>query len=170
MNIDSLWSNNFILDATSLLSIPDTFDPNCLYYVRLNHDCFPTARLCLITDVSRSLNTHVKHIYMCCLLACLLSLRHDHHDRDEHAGGVKYTTSSYSPNMIVNVQYVSVMDSQLCVWRSVRLHLSDACKSISCPLWPLSYLEIEIYASTHGMQAGNVTWIHRYWQYIARNI
>lgn len=113
----------------SVLSIADTFDPNCLYYIRPNHDCFPTARLCLITDVSRPLlNTHVKHVYMCCLLACLLSLRHDHHDRDEHAGGVKHTTSSYSPNMIMNVQYVSV-DFQLCVWRSVRLHLPD-CKAV----------------------------------------
>lgn len=58
------------------------------------------------------LNTHVEHVYICCLLACLPSLRHDHHDRDEHAGGVKHTTPSYSPNMIVSAQYVrSVTDS-----------------------------------------------------------
>lgn len=50
------------------------------------------------------LNTHVEHVYIRCLLACLLSLRHDHHDRDEHVGGVKHTTPSYSPNMIVNMR------------------------------------------------------------------
>lgn len=95
-----------------MLSTADMFDPKYLYYIRPNHDCFPTARLCLITDVFRPLlNTHVKHVYMCCLLTCLLSLRHDHHDRDEHIGGVKHTTSSYSPNIIVNVHYVLVMDS-----------------------------------------------------------
>lgn len=83
------------------------------------------------------LNTHVEHVYIRCLLACLLSLRHDHHDRDEHVGGVKHTTSSYSPNMIVNVRYVSVMGSKPCIW-SVQLHLSNACKSAlptSCVSW-----------------------------------
>lgn len=131
MNIHSLWNNNFILDASSLCVYHSVCSIRTyLYYIRPNHDCFPTARLCLITDVSRPLlNAHVKHIYMCCLLACLLSLRHDYHGRDEHAEGVKHTTSSYSPNVIVNMQYVSVTDFQLCFWRSLRLHLSDACKS-----------------------------------------
>jgi len=54
-----------------MLFTTDLFDPKYLYYIRLNHDCFPIARLCLITDVSRPLlNTHVKHmsIYVVCSL------------------------------------------------------------------------------------------------------
>lgn len=101
----------FITDIP-ILSTTDMFDLNCLHYVRPNRDCFPTAKLCLITDVSRCLIRMLNtSIYVCCLLACLPSLRHDHHDRDEHAGGVKHTTPSYSQNMIVSAQYVSVTDS-----------------------------------------------------------
>lgn len=88
-------------------------DAHNLYYIRPNRDCFPAARLCLITDVSRCL---IRMLSMSIYVVCLLvspAWGTTITDRDEHAGGVKHTTSSYSPNMIVRVRYVSVTESSL---------------------------------------------------------
>lgn len=116
----SLLDKNFIADVSSIyiLSIINTSNRNTLPLLRKTESRLLLYRKALFNKRRIPLpNTHVEHVYIRCLLACLLSLRHDHHDRDEHVGGVKHTTPSYSPNMIVNVRYVSVMDSKPCIWR-----------------------------------------------------
>lgn len=74
--VDSIFTFNFshsilvqFYNRCITLSIINMFDRHCLYYIRPNRDCSPTARHSLISGVShcliRMLNTS---IYVVCLL------------------------------------------------------------------------------------------------------
>jgi len=133
-----------------LISSTDMFDLNCLYYVRPNRDCFPTARLCLITDVSRCLIRMLNtSIYVVCSLV-------------SPAWGTTITiemnTLEVSNTLLRRIRRTwlwarSTFQSRTpCIWRSAQLHLSDVRKSTLhncyCTTWKGSICIARIYSST----------------------